>query len=99
MGLRTSWLLAAIAATARVPYAAAALRVQRVADLQAELAEKDALLQVARGDLFRDEQIFADKLQEVARLQVELASTTERARLKEEEMTACLQHLQADLRR
>jgi len=73
--------------------------LQKLAKLQAEIAEQTALLEVAQGDLNRDELIFADKAKEVARLQAELESAAERAQRREQAMAARLQHMQADLRR
>jgi hypothetical protein len=67
--------------------------------LQAELAQKTALLELAQGDLTRDEQIFADKVREVARLQAELSDAAERAHARVASMAARLQHAQADVRR
>jgi hypothetical protein len=73
--------------------------MQKLADFQVELAEKTALLQVAQGDLSRDEQIFAEKVKEVARLQAELAAAAEATQRREEAMAAQLRHAQADVRR
>lgn len=73
--------------------------LQKLAKLQAEVAEQTALLEVAQGDLSRDEAIFADKAKEVARLQAELDSAAERAQRREQAMAARLQHMQAYLRR
>lgn len=73
--------------------------LQNLSGLQAELAQKTALLQVAQGDLSRDEQIFADKAKEVELLQAELAAAAARAQCREEALEARLQHVQADMRR
>lgn len=73
--------------------------MQKLAVLQVELAEKTTLLQVAQGDLSRDEQIFADKVKEVARLQADLAAAADASQRREEAMAAKLQHAQADVRR
>jgi hypothetical protein len=73
--------------------------MQKLSDLQAELAQKTALLQVAQGDLSRDEQIFADKVKEVERLQADLAAAAAHAQHREEALVARLQHVQTDMRR
>jgi hypothetical protein len=73
--------------------------VQRLSQLQARLAQKTALLELAQGDLTRDEQIFTDKVKEVARLQAALFEAAERTHAREASMAARLQHAQADVRR
>jgi hypothetical protein len=73
--------------------------MQKLADLQIELAEKTALLQVAQGDLTRDEQLSAAKVKEVERLQADLAAAADIAQRREEAMAVQLRHAQADVRR
>ena len=67
--------------------------------MRAALAEKDAQLGLAKGDLSRDEQIFSEKVKQVAALQAELQAVVDRTQQREEAMAARMQHMQAELQR
>lgn len=95
----TTRLTPQLTCTHNFDYPTVSYRTQVVADLQAQLAQQSALLSSAQGDLSRDEQIFAEKFQEVARLQSQLAAAVDKSRGKEQEMASRMQAMHTELRR
>ena len=67
--------------------------------LKQQLADAMAELQAAQQDLARDEEIFAQRVMEMAKLRDDMAAMASAAQQERAAAAAQIQHLQADLRR
>jgi hypothetical protein len=72
---------------------------QQLADSTAQLADTAAQLQAAQADLARDEEIFGERVREMAKLRDELAVLAAAAEQERQEAAQTMQQLRADVRR
>jgi hypothetical protein len=73
--------------------------LQDLHQAQQQLADTAAQLQVAHADLARDEEIFAERVREMAKLREELALLAAAAERERQESAQQMQQLRADMRR
>jgi citrate synthase len=75
------------------------LCLQELQQVQQQLVDMSAQLQTAHADLARDEEIFAERVREMAKLRDELALLAAAAERERQESGQQMQQLRADLRR
>jgi hypothetical protein len=73
--------------------------LQDLHQVQQQLADATAQLQTAHADLARDEEIFAERVRDMAKLRDELAVLAAAAERERQESAQQMQQLRADVRR